>query len=232
MLYNRKSKDIVQDVVLDDISDIIAEIWDEYDVLRRHEFLSIYCPSYIAREIVDEIYEYIDNVYMHPESQSHLLKNSDENVIITLSYDGLLFVEPAFHNNQIIGSDATMTYIYDSFKQSDVQKLSNNLNPVLVFGFGEDYDDEDECNGCCDCCSKNSHDYSSTTVTLNGKEVDDVEDKETIIKYINGRLDSYKEIYDVFDNRFSELNNLLKLAKSTRNFSHEMNLREHSRLQA
>lgn len=175
MIYNYRSDETVQDVILECFCPLIEDISDEYSTLRRYENLSIYAPSYIAREILCRILNAIDDVWIHEESRSELLYKDDNEVIITIASDGMIFVENARGENSQLkcNYDCALTYVYDGFTKEDVNALSDNEDSILIFGFEEDdfEDDKDE-----DEESETEHTY-----TVNGKQVD----KETFDKYVS-----------------------------------------------
>lgn len=176
MIYNHLNPDIVQDVILDDISDIIEDIYDEYMKLRRFETLSIYASSDIARKIIAGMLEFEDT-YFNEDSDTYLL-NTDSKILITLAYDGDIFIEDAYFRDELLVGDSVINYIQDNFKQNDVIELSKDADPVLVFGFTED---DEECDDYYD------NNYRNFTLHINGKEVTNEIDRiyalRELIKY-------------------------------------------------
>ena len=190
MIYNYRSDETVQDVILECFCPLIEDISDEYFTLRRYENLSIYAPSYIAREIIGKILDKIDNVWVHEESRSELLYNDDNEVIITIASDGMILIENARTENGKLkcNYDCALIYVYDGFTKKDVDVLSENEDSILVFGFDEDafedeheydedaedeeleYDEDDE--------SETEHIY-----TVNGESVDKDEFDEYVSKF-------------------------------------------------
>ncbi|MBQ4523356.1 MAG: hypothetical protein IJA10_10480 [Lachnospiraceae bacterium] len=148
MIYNYKSDETVQDVILECFCPLIEDIADEYSTLRRYEDLSIYTPSYIARELIGRILEEIEDVWVHTESHTDLLYNDENEVVITIANDGMIFIEVARGKNGQLkdNSDCTLTYVYDGFSKKDIDILSASGESILVFGFEEDEieDDTDE----------------------------------------------------------------------------------------
>lgn len=165
MIYNHKSEENVQDVILECVCPLIEDITDEFDMLRRYDALHLYLPSWLAREIVGRILDEIDGLWVHEEAHTELLCKDDNEVIITIAYDGMVFIEEARGTKgQLKDGDGVVNYVYDGFKQKDIEKLTSDDCPVLVFGFEEDeIEDEDT-------------DLSVTTnmskYYVNGKEVD------------------------------------------------------------
>lgn len=149
MFYNYKSNDVMQDVIIKCACPIVNDIEDEYEKLRRYEHLAIYAPSYIAKEILGGIFEYIDDLWVNEESNNMLLFDDEKDVVITIAYDGMVFVESArFKSGDIKYSGAMLSYVYDSFTKKEVDVISSDETPVLVFGFAED----------CDCCCDDDSD--------------------------------------------------------------------------
>ena len=96
MIYDYKSKSTVQDVILDSIEKLTHDIEDEFSSLRRYQYLLIYSPAFLAREIIGEILDDEDDTWVNEDAHFELLHDDDENeVLITLAYDGMVFIEEA-----------------------------------------------------------------------------------------------------------------------------------------
>lgn len=139
MLYNYKSEEYIQDVILHDYDILINDIIDEYSTLRRYQALYIYAPSDIASEIVNRLFTTLDELQLFEEAHEELLLCKDEDVLITIDNEGLVFIEEAKYNGKFKISDGTgaLNYVYDSFKKSDIDELALEEDSVLVFGFEE-----------------------------------------------------------------------------------------------
>ena len=146
MIYDYKSKSTVQDVILDSIEKLTYDIEDEFTSLRRYQYLLIYTPAFIAREIIGEILDDEDDVWVSEDSHSELLHDDDNEVLITLAYDGMIFVEEARSDFGTLVSleGCALSYIYDGFSKRDVDCLTSEGESVLVFGFDEGVLDEFE----------------------------------------------------------------------------------------
>lgn len=145
MLYDYKSKATVQDVILDSIEKLTEDIESEYTKLRRYDSLVLYSPAFLAREIVGEILDDEDDVWINEDSRFDLLQNDDNEVLVTLAYDGMIFIEEARYDGKLVVDDeSTLIYVYDGFSKRDVDCLSSEGESVLVFGFDQDALDEDE----------------------------------------------------------------------------------------
>lgn len=139
MIYNYKSEETVQDIILECYCPLVDDITDEYSTLRRYNELSIYAPSYVAREILARMLDEIDEVWVHADSHNDLLYKDDNEVLITIGYDGMIFVEEARIDGVLIGNeDCSLTYIYDGFGKKDIDELSKSGESILIFGFEED----------------------------------------------------------------------------------------------
>ena len=90
MLYDYKSKSTVQDVILDSIEKLTSDIEDEFASLRRYQYLIIYSPAFLAREIIGEILDDEDDTWVNEDSHFELLHDDDNEVLITLAYDGMI----------------------------------------------------------------------------------------------------------------------------------------------
>lgn len=144
MLYDYKSKSAVQDVILDSIEKLTENIKDEYESLRRYDSLVIYLPAFLAREIVGEILDDEYDVWINDDSYFDLLRDDNNEVLVTLAYDGMIFIEQARYDGRlVIDDEPTLIYVYDGFSKRDVDYLSSKGEAVLVFGFDEDALDED-----------------------------------------------------------------------------------------
>ena len=187
MIYNHKSEENVQDVILECVCPLIEDIADEFDMLRRYDALHLYLPSWLAREIVGRILDEIEGLWVHGEAHTELLCKDDNEVIITISVDGMVFIEEARGNSgQLKYGDGVVNYVYDGFKQKEIEKLASDDCPILIFGFDEEVNEDEET------------DLSITTnmsqYYVNGKEVDkDTWEKE--YKLVNDDIEAFKREY-------------------------------------
>ena len=144
MIYDYKSEELTQEVYIQCICPIIDDIIDEYSTLRRYNELSIYAPSYIAREILGKLLDEIEDLWVDADSEKELLYKDDNEVLVTIAYDGMVFVEKSKVNGVIKSNeDSCLTYFYDGLSQKDLSILEENADSILVFGF-----EEDTCEGC------------------------------------------------------------------------------------
>lgn len=208
MLYDYTSKELVQDVVLKDIETIVDDIVEEFYRFHRYDELSIYVPSSIAREILSELLEIVEEVWVHADSENELLY-SDNEVLITIAYDGMIFVEEARGEDGQLKSneDNSLTYVYDGFSKKDIDVLDENAESILIFGFNED----DECTcGKCECTCRESEKKSvgttSATYKVNGKSVSKeefdnkcAEFEETYMDNIRDMMLRYCDLMDAFN---------------------------------
>ena len=144
MIYDYKSDELTQEVYVTCIIPIVDDIIDEYFTLRRYENLSIYVPSYIAREIIGRLLEEVDDLWVHTDSDISLIYADGNDLVVTIACDGMIFIESA-KNNDVIKSneDCCLTYFYDGLGQKDLNTLEENAESILVFGFKDD-----DCEGC------------------------------------------------------------------------------------
>lgn len=201
MLYNYKSEEFVQDTILEDIEILVDDIAEEFYSLRRYNELDIYAPSHIAREIIALLLEEVDEVWVHADSHNDLLYKDDNEVIITIANDGMVFVEEARIKNKLKSAeDSSLSYVYDGFSKKDIDFLSESAESILIFGFHEDYmDNECDCDKCeCSCKDNEKKDVitasDSATYMVNGKETD----KETYDKAIADFNKKYAEFEDEY----------------------------------
>ena len=144
MIYDYKSDELTQEVYITCICPLCDDIIDEYSTLRRYENLSIYAPSYIAREILGRLLDEIEDLWVDADSENELLYKDDNEVLVTIAYDGIVFIEDAKVNRVIKSNeDSCLTYFYDGLGQKDLDTLEENAESILVFGF-----EDDDCEGC------------------------------------------------------------------------------------
>ena len=146
MIYDYKSKSTVQDVILDSIEKLTYDIEDEFSSLRRYQYLAIYSPAFLAREIIGEILDDEDDTWVNEDAHFELLHDDDNEVIVSLGHDGMIFIESArSRSGELKISDfSALTYVYDGFSKRDVDCLSSDGDSVLVFGFDDGVLDEDD----------------------------------------------------------------------------------------
>lgn len=140
MVYNYKSDNTVQDVVVECLCPIMLDIQDTYSTLRRNEFILVYAPSCIAREIYTRILDEVDDVWVDRDSNIRLLATDDNDVIITLATDGMVYVEEARGDDKQLKTPdgSTLAYVYDGYTSKDIDRLSEDGDSILVFGFEEE----------------------------------------------------------------------------------------------
>ena len=144
MIYDYKSEKLTQEAYITCICPIVDDIIDEYSTLRRYNELSIYAPSYIAREILGRLLDEIEDLWVDAYSENELLYKDENEVVITIAYDGMVFVEEARVDGVIKSNeDSCLTYFYDRLGQKDLYTLEENAESILVFGF-----EDDDCEGC------------------------------------------------------------------------------------
>ena len=186
MIYNHKSEESVQDVILECTCPLIEDIADEFDMLRRYDALHLYLPSWLAREIVGRILDEIEGLLVHEEAHTELLCNDDNEVIITIAYDGMVFIEEARGiSGQLKDGDGVVNYVYDGFKQKDIEKLAVDDCPVLVFGF-EDEEIEDT--------ELANTSTSTASYTVNGKSVTKEEFDKKYEEFENKYMDNIRDM--------------------------------------
>lgn len=191
MIYDYKSDELVQDTILECYCPLVEDIADEYSTLRRYENLSIYTSSYIAREILGRLLDEIEDLWVDVDSENELLYDNNNDVVITIAYDGMVFVEEAKDpDNGIIKSneDSCLTYFYDRLDQKDLDTLEENAESILVFGFGDD-----DCEGC-----KSEDTELATTptasYTVNGKSVTKEEFDKKYEEFENKYMDNIRDM--------------------------------------
>ena len=194
MIYDYKSDELTQEVYVTCIIPIVDDIIDEYFTLRRYENLSIYVPSYIAREIIGRLLEEVDDLWVHTGSDISLIYADGNDLVVTIACDGMIFIESA-KNNDVIKSneDCCLTYFYDGLGQKDLNALEENAESILVFGF-----EDDDCEGC-------KSDDENTELSI------DSDDDRYSIK-IKCDLDAYEAMKVIKDmeNRMERMNDMFR----------------------
>ena len=205
MIYDYKSDELTQEVYIQCICPLCDDIIDEYSTLRRYENLSIYAPSYIAREILGRLLDEIEDLWVDADSENELLYNNDNDVVVTIAYDGMVFVEEAKVNGVIKSNeDCSLTYFYDGLGQKDLNALEENAESILVFGF-----EEDDCEG---CKSEDSELTTSTAShTVNGKSVTKAEFDKKYAEFENKYLDNVRDMLLSYCEFMDEMNEWQKL---------------------
>lgn len=204
MIYNYKSDELTQEAYITCIYPIVDDIIDEYSTLRRYENLSIYAPSYIAREILGRLLDEIEDLWVDADSENELLSEDDNEVLITIACDGMVFVEEAKVNGVIKSNeDCSLTYFYDGLGQKDLSVLEENAESILVFGF-----EEDDCEGCKSEDEDTELDTTPTaSYTVNGKSVTKEEFDKKYEEFENKYMDNIRDMLlnycDLMD-RFNE----------------------------
>ena len=206
MIYNHKSDSNVQDIILDDIAKLTDDIESEYELLRRYDCLIIYSPAFLAREILGMILDDVDDVWVHEDAHLELLSDDDNEVLITIAYDGMIFVEEARSDFGTLVSleGCALSYIYDGFSKRDIDCLTFDGESVLVFGFDDDVLDEFEyyeIDG--ERVSKEEFDnYTShfmhdkkPTTTSTTKSTYKINDKEVSKEEFDKKYEEFEEMY-------------------------------------
>ena len=143
MLYKHESKNSVQDVVLECFCPLLKDIAEEYRKLRREEWLSIYIPSYMGKELVGMLLEDDLDLWVEKDSDMKLL-NEDTDVLITIREDGNLFVEEArglSGNFKKASNNSPLVYFYDGYPHKSLRDFDEDTN-ILCFGFVDEFEDE------------------------------------------------------------------------------------------
>lgn len=217
MIYDYKSKETVQDVVTECLCPIVDDIVDEYHKLHRYEWVCVYAPSHIGEELVVRLLNEIDDAFLDEEIDDDelvLLSEDNEDVIITLAYDGSIFVESArFKNGKLKHDDGELIYVYDTFSKRDVEYLSEHDNAVLVFGLeDEEFEDEFSCYDCDGYYDEDEDEFDISSDDECEKDVWkitvkcdlDADEALNTIKELERRMLHINEIFD-------EMNNFRKL---------------------
>lgn len=187
MIYDYKSDELTQEIYVTCICPIVDDIIDEYSTLRRYNELSIYSPSYIAKEILGRLLENTDDLWIDVDTKSELLYNNDQEVLVTIGYDGMIFIEEAKIDGVIKSNgDCSLTYFYDGLGKKDLDALEENAESILVFGF-----EDDDCEGCKSEDIELAVTSNKEQYYINGKEVSkQIWEKEQ--KLINEEIETFR----------------------------------------
>ena len=191
MIYDYKSEELTQEVYITCICPLCDDIIDEYSTLRRYENLSIYAPSYIAREILGRLLDEIEDLWVDADSENELLYSDDNDVVVTIANDGMIFVEDARYDGLIKSNeDSCLTYFYDGFGKKDLDALEENAESILVFGF-----EDDDCEGCTDEGTELTATPTPTaSYSVNGKEVTKAEFDKKYTEFENKYMDNIRDM--------------------------------------
>ena len=204
MIYDYKSEELTQEVYIQCICPLCDDIIDEYSTLRRYNDLSIYAPSYIAREILGRLLDEIEDLWVDADSENELLYKDENEVVITIAYDGMVFVENARYDGVIKSNeDCSLTYFYDGLGQKDLDALEENAESILVFGF-----EEDICEG---CKSEDSELATTSSYSVNGKPVTKAEFDEKYEEFENKYMDNIRDMLLSYCEFMDEMNEWSKL---------------------
>lgn len=204
MIYDYKSDELTQEVYIQCICPLCDDIIDEYSTLRRYENLSIYASSYIAREILGRLLDEIEDLWVDANSENELLYKDDNEVLVTIAYDGMVFVEEAKVNGVIKSNeDCSLTYFYDGLGQKDLDTLEENAESILVFGF-----EDDDCEG---CKSENSELATTASYSVNGKPVTKAEFDKKYEEFENKYMDNIRDMLLNYCEFMDEVNEWQKL---------------------
>ena len=221
MIYDYKSKSTVQDVILDSIEKLTYDIEDEFSSLRRYQYLAIYSPAFLAREIIGEILDDEDDTWVNEDAHFELLHDDENEVLITLAYDGMLFIEEARGDNgELKISDfSALTYVYDGFSKRDVDCLTSEGESVLVFGFDDGVLDDEygyEINGVHttkEVFDKYVNTYVNPKNDKEKKELSSSDTESSVTYHVNGeRVDKEtyeKAIADIEDTYLDNIRDML-----------------------
>ena len=205
MIYDYKSDELTQEVYIQCICPLCDDIIDECSTLRRYENLSIYAPSYIAREILGRLLDEIEDLWVDADSENELLYKDDNEVLITIACDGMVFVEEVKVNGIIKSNeDCSLTYFYDGLGQKDLDILEENAESILVFGF-----EDDDCEG----CKSEDTELATSTVSysVNGKPVTKAEFDKKYEEFENKYMDNIRDMLLNYCEFMDEVNEWQKL---------------------
>ena len=189
MIYDYKSDELTQEVYIQCICPLCDDIIDEYSTLRRYNELSIYAPSYIAREILGILLDETEDLWVDADSENELLYGNNNDVVITIACDGMVFVEEAKVNGVIKSNeDCSLTYFYDGLGQKDLSVLEENAESILVFGF-----EDDTCEGCKSEGSELAT-IPTASYTVNGKSVTKEEFDKKYTEFENKYMDNIRDM--------------------------------------
>lgn len=208
MIYDYKSDELVQDTILECYCPLVDDIADEFSTLRRYNELSIYAPSYVAREIISRMLDEIDEVWVNADSHNELLYSDDNEVLITIGYDGMIFVEEARIDGVLIGNeDCSLTYVYDGFGKNDIDELSKSGESILIFGFEDEEIEETN------VATKEEAKPTAPTAsyTVNGKSVTKEEFDKKYEGFENKYMDNIRDMLLNYCEFMDEMNEWHKL---------------------
>lgn len=208
MLYDYSSEKIVQDIVLEDIEILIDDLIEEFYSLHRYDELNIYTPSPIAREIISAFLDDVDEVWIPADSENELLYDDNNNILITIAHDGMLFVEIAEGDNGQLKSneDCTLSYVYDGFNKKDVDTLAENAESTLIFGFVEDTVEKP-----CERDKKSVSTSTTASYSVNGESVTKEEFDKKYSEFEDKYMDNIRDMLLRYCDLMDKFNDYQKL---------------------
>lgn len=191
MYYDYKDDDNVQDIIVPSYHNIVNDIVDGYYGLHRYEALFVYAPSYVVEDIMGNLLECFDEFWTEECSDTYLLQEKNNNVILSVGNDGSLIVENMISPyGKIYGTEdvAALVYVYDGLKKSIVDEITQKSDSCLIFGYCENDI------SCCNCknnkcnCDYNDDeaDYSQEYhIDSENDKIDDIDDIEEMVTDID-----------------------------------------------
>jgi hypothetical protein len=204
MYYNYKNSKKVQDIIIESYRELVEDIYDEYTMLHRNDVLYVYAPIYVVKVIINALLDINNDFRISDESDIDLFEDGENEVILTVDNHGVLFIEETrgkSGNLKHSGGTSSLTYVYDSFKQSEVSNLAEEECSILVFGFEDDDLDDDSDDEECETCPER---FECENYTGGGKAPATSSATSTHKYTVNGKSATKEE----YENAINELDSL------------------------
>lgn len=138
MLYDFKKKQVIQDVIVDDLAEVCRDIVKQAKRNSRYETVDIYAPS----AIIKDIYYYLlsqDSKFKEEKNYQKYLLDTHSDLILTINTNLQISLEKARNQNEKLKySYSRLCYFYDSLSKNDLKHLEKFEESILVFGLEND----------------------------------------------------------------------------------------------
>lgn len=144
MLYDYKSDEFVQDVILEDVKTLVDDISDKFDTIKdAFGDISIIAKYESAKEIIAELvcigYPLVSIEFEKPDWGNYY-----DEYLISLNFDGI-WCEKFRRDSGYLTDESTITYILDDCSSKVISKCKSEM----VYEVCIEECDEDECSKCC-----------------------------------------------------------------------------------
>lgn len=128
--FDYKSDKNIQETIFDNDKHLLLNIIKEFNNLRRYEFIAIYTSKKKADILKNKLAKLFD-VEISDDKEIQ-----DEWCILTLAYDGNIFIDSMYLENKTVrSSGAIINYLDNDCNTIALVKLSTDDENVLIYRF-------------------------------------------------------------------------------------------------